>query len=87
MVKITIILLVLYFFQFYISRLWGKNILPNLTNSQEPKPLVFAPWSRSRMKRNTMSRSRLGKKSEAGAANKIYGSPALFADMTPVLEK
>ena len=56
------------------------------TNSQEPKPLFFAPWSRSRSKKNTRSQSRvawekirsrsrswccLKKKSGAGAA-KIY---------------
>ena len=33
-------LLVLYFLQFYISSLWGENIL---TNSQEPEPHVFCP--------------------------------------------
>ena len=32
------ILLVLYFLQFYISSLWGKIFMPNLTNSQEPEP-------------------------------------------------
>jgi len=25
-----------------------KNILPNLSNSQEPEPVFLAPWSRSR---------------------------------------
>ena len=32
----TIILLVLYFLQFYLTSFREKNILPNLTNSQEP---------------------------------------------------
>ena len=35
MFKKTIILLRLYFLQFYLTR--EKNNLPNLTNSQEPK--------------------------------------------------
>ena len=68
-----------------------KNILPNLTNSQEPEPVIFAPWSwsRSGSNKNTRSRSRLGKnqepeakplekKSGAGAAKKLAGSPALI---------
>ena len=39
MVKQTIILLVLYFLQFYLPSLRGKN----LTNSQEPEPVFFGP--------------------------------------------
>ena len=83
---------VLYFFQFYISSLWGGNILPNLTNSQEsePEPHVFGPLEPQPepLKKNTRSRSRLGKKSGPGAAwkkklrsrsrkNKLSGSPTL----------
>ena len=29
----------IYFMQLYLSNLLGKNILPNLTNSQEPEPV------------------------------------------------
>ena len=54
MVKNTIILLVLDFFQFYIISLLGKKIFrQTITNSQEPDPL----------KKNTRSRRRLEKKS------------------------
>ena len=85
-----IILLVLYFLEFYIRSLWGKKYL---TKSQEPEPHVFGTWSlsRSRLKKDTRnrSRSRLGKKLGAGAAaackklgagaaKKISGSSALL---------
>ena len=43
MVKKTIILLVLYFLQFYMSSLSGENISSYLTNSREPEPHVFCP--------------------------------------------
>ena len=45
MVKKANILLVLYFFFCSFTILvWGeKNILPNLTNSQEPEPGIFWP--------------------------------------------
>ena len=53
----------------------------------EPEPVgagrsrVFlAPWSRSCLKKKTRSRSRLEKKSGAGAAKKIAGSSALRED-------
>ena len=39
--------------------------------------VLLAPWSRSPSKKNTRSRSRLGKKSGAGAAKKFASSPAL----------
>ena len=32
--------------QFNVSSLWGENILPNLTNSQEPKP-QGAAWEKN----------------------------------------
>ena len=42
MIKKTIILLVLYFFCRFTLLVCGeKNILANLTNSQEPEPGVF----------------------------------------------
>ena len=44
-----------------------------LTNSQEPE-LIFEPEP---LEKNTRSRSRLKKKSGAGAAKKLAGSPAL----------
>ena len=50
MVKKAIILLDLYFFA-VLPFMRGKNILPNLTNSQEPEPFFLAPWSRSRSKK------------------------------------
>ena len=64
MIKKTIILLDLYFFCRFTLLVCGeKNILANLTNSQEQgagRSRVFlAPWSRSR--------SRLKKKPGAGA--------------------
>ena len=42
MVKKTIVLLVLYFFATLLV-CGGKNILPNLTNSQEQEPVFFGP--------------------------------------------
>ena len=52
MIKKKITLLVLYFLQFYLTSLRGKEYFAKLTNSQEPEPGVFlAPWSRSRLKR------------------------------------
>jgi hypothetical protein len=75
MVKKTIILLVLYFLCSVTLLVCGeKNILPR-------SRVFFAPWSQSRSTKNTRSRSRLGKKSGAGAgaraAKKFAGSPAL----------
>ena len=44
MAKKTHILLVLYFFCSFTLLVWGeKNILTNLTKSQEPRPLFFGP--------------------------------------------
>ena len=70
-----------------------KNILSNLTNSQEPEPGFFGPLEpepeplekKYQMpeleplgnKIRSRSRSRLKKKSGAGAAKKLAGSPAL----------
>ena len=45
-----------------------KNILPNLTNSQDLEPGVFGPLEPEPLKKYSRSRSRLGKKSGAGAA-------------------
>ena len=39
MIKKTIILLVLYFLQFYLTSLRGKEYFPNLNNSHEPEPV------------------------------------------------
>ena len=52
-----------YSFTLLVSR--EKNILPNLTNSQEPEPVFFGPLEPEPLERkNTRSRSRglLGKK-------------------------
>ena len=58
------------FLQFYLTSLLAgkKNILPNLTNSQEPEPFFFGPLEPEPLQKNSRSRSRLGKKSGAGAA-------------------
>ena len=61
-----------------------KNILPNLTKSQEPEPvgagyfwLLVAGAEATWKKNRSLSRSRLGKKSGAGAVKKFAGTPAL----------
>ena len=37
-----------YIFYCFTLLVYGeKNVLPNLTNSQEPEPVFLAPWSRS----------------------------------------
>ena len=69
----------------YIVACGEKNILPNLTNSQEPEPHVLAPWSLSRQNKKYQepeplgkkinSRSRpLGKKKPGAGAAKIISS-------------
>ena len=70
MVKNTIILLVLYFLQFYRTSLRGKEYFANLTNSQEPETF-FWPLG-------VGAGAALEKKSGAGAAKKLAGSPALY---------
>ena len=64
--------------------------MPNLTNSQEPEPVFFGhlvpepePLEKKYpepepLGKKIRSRSRLKKKSEAGAAKKFAGSPALI---------
>ena len=82
MVKKTIILLVLYFLQFYLTSLIARSRSQFFFGPLEPEP--------EPLEKNTRSRSRLGKKSgtgaEAGAAwkkagaeaaKKFTGSPAL----------
>ena len=56
-----------------------KNILPNLTNSQEPEQGVFGALEQKPepLEKKTKSRSRLGKKSGVGADKKFAASPAL----------
>ena len=72
MIKNTIILLVLYFLQFYLTIVCReKNILPNKTNSQ--KPGVFG----------SLEPEPLEKKSGAGAVKKFAGSPALSKSIKP----
>ena len=59
------------FLRFTLLVRWEKNILANLTNSQEPEPVgAGATWKKTR------SRSRLGKKSGAGATWKKSGAGA-----------
>ena len=59
----------IFFFSFTLRVCGEKNILPNLTNSQEPEPF-FWPLGAGAVKKITrsQSQSRLGKKSGAGAA-------------------
>ena len=71
MVKSTIILLVLYFSQFYISSLWGKYFTKLKKQLRAGARVVaarsrmfLAHWSRSRLKQKTRSRSRLKKNEE-----------------------
>ena len=79
MVKKTIILLQLFFCSFTLLVCGEKNILPMSWSR-----VFLAPWSpsRSRSKKNTRSRSLLGKKLGAGAAKKFAGSPALVFIMS-----
>ena len=61
------------------QELWGKNISPNLTNSRK-QPHVFGPLEPRLIEKNTssQSRSRLEKKSGAGATRKFLGASALL---------
>ena len=49
--------------QFHLSSCGENNILPNLTNIQEPEP-VFCPLEPEPLEKNTKSRSRLKKNRE-----------------------
>ena len=73
MVKLTNILLVFIFFlQIYLILVCGeKNIMPNLTNSQElePDPLENKYQEPEPLEKKSGAR--------AGAATKLAGSPAL----------
>ena len=78
MIKKTIILLVLYFFCRFTSLVCGeKNILANLTNSQEPvgagRSRVFlAPWSRSRSRlKKNQEPEPLGKKIRSRSRSRL----------------
>ena len=62
-----IILLVLYFLQFYLTSFGEKNILPNLTYRRRSR--FFWP----------LGAGAAQKKSGAGAAKKFAGSPALLS--------
>ena len=80
--KQTIILLVLYFLQFYLNSSWGKEYFAKLTNSQEPEPVFFGPLEpEPEPLENTKTYQEpepLGKKSGAGAAKKLASSQALL---------
>ena len=71
MIKKAIILLVLYFLQFYLTSLQGKKYFAKLNQQSGAgagrSRVSLAPWSRSRLKKN-QEPERLGKKSRAGAA-------------------
>ena len=65
MVKKTIILVFLYFFcSFTLLVCVEKNILANLTNSQEPESGFFGLLGAVAARKNTKRRSRLGKNEE-----------------------
>ena len=59
----------IFFCRFTLLVCGEKNILANLTNSQEPEPVVFGSLEPDPepLEKKTRSRSRLGKKSGAGA--------------------
>ena len=92
MVKKTIILLFYIFCSFTLLVCGEKNILPNLTNSQESEPVFFGPLEPEPLEKKYQeleseplgkkisSRSRLKKKSVAGAetTKRLTGSPALL---------
>ena len=89
MIKKTVILLVLYFFCSFTLLVCGeKNILPNLTNSQEPDPF-FGPLEPEPLEKNTRSWSLLKKKvrSQSRAAKKFAGSSALLFVLSSLLKK
>jgi len=89
MIKKTIIL------PFYLTSLWEKNILANLTNSQEPEPVgagAGAAWKKPGAgaaweKNQEPEPEPLEKKSGAGAGKKFAGSPALHLTHTSALQK
>ena len=63
MVKKAIIYL-FYIFT-YLTSLRGKNILPNLTNSQEPEPVFLTPCSQSQSRlKKYQEPEPLGKKNQ-----------------------
>ena len=66
MVKKQLIYLFYIICSFTLLVFGEKNILPNLTNSQEPEPVYLAPWSRIRS---------LGEKSGGGAVWKKSQEP------------
>ena len=83
MVKKTIILLVLYFLQFYLTSLRGKEYFakePEPELEPEPEPGVFGPLepgAGAARKNIPGAGAAWEKKWGAGAAKKFAGSPAL----------
>ena len=93
-----------YFLQFYLTSLRGKEYFwPNLTNSQEQEPFFWPLEQQPEVeplekkyqepeplgkKIRSWSRNRLRKKSGAGAAKKLAGSPAMnyWKDELTILE-
>ena len=57
----------IFFWRFTLLVCGEKNILVNLTNSQEPEPGVFGSLEPEPLEKKNRSRSRLGKKLQAGA--------------------
>ena len=81
----------IFFCRFTLLVCGEKNILSNLTNSQEPEPGVFSSFEPEPLEKKTrsrsQSRSRLGKNQEpeplekkvrSRSLKKFAGSPALF---------
>ena len=87
MIKETIILLFYIFCSFTLLVCGEKNILPNLTNSQEPEP-VFWPLgagagAEAARKKNTRSWSRLGKKIKIRKTEPLKNLPAPSTGVKP----
>ena len=66
MVNLTIILLVLYFLQFYLASLRGKDYFAKLNQKSRAEAVIFWPLEAGggAARKKTRSRSRLGKNQE-----------------------
>ena len=94
MVKKQLLYLFYIFCRFTLLVFGEKNILPNVTNSQEQESGFLAPWSwsRSRSKKIPGAGAAWGKNQEpepdpiekkAGAAKKFAGSQTLATQISP----
>ena len=87
MIKKQLFYLFYIFCSFTLLVCGEKNLLPNLTNSQEPEPGVFGSLEPEPepLGKKIKSRSRLKKKLGAGAEKEIAGSPALVMGKSATL--